>query len=341
MKIRNALFSSVAVAGLLLGASSMSGARAAEVDAGAWSGLYIGIGGGAAASLSDINATGYSDSDWTSGANDSGSYTNASGSYDIWASGSTFFSGDADNEINIGKGYYEGLGWEGGPIEQILNGGKAGFLGRAEIGADFENNGVLFGINGSFGVQNLKQKAAVNNDFDIGIMDMSGDDYSGAASGSGSGSLSTQLKYGNSFTVGARAGFLATPSTLIFAGGGFARQKVKLNADFSSEFSGSFDFSGSSGASDESGYYSGSFDISSTESKWANGYYVGGGVEQMFGGSTSLKLEYRFTDLGTIHTSADTNYSGGDTNIDDADTGVAAEADLRTHAVTATLNFRF
>ena len=82
-------------------------------------------------------------------------------------------------------------------------------------------------------------------------------------------------------------------------------------------------------------------DQSSTESKWANGYYVGGGVEQMFGGNTSLKLEYRFTDLGSISTSTDTNYSGGDSDIDDADTGVAAEADLRTHAVTATLNFRF
>ena len=336
MKIRNALFSSVAVAGLLLGAASMSTARAAEVGADAWNGFYIGVGGGGVGSVGDVDATGYSDSDFSSGASDSGA------NYDIFASGSMDFSGDADNQINIGKGYINGLDLSsGGPIGQILNAGKAGFLGRAEIGADYENNGVLFGVNGSFDFMNLKQKAQVNNEFDIGIMSGSGDDYSGSASGSGSGSLATELKYGNSFTVGARAGFLATPSTLLFAGGGFARQKVRLQADYSGGFDGSFDFSGAGSEDDESGSYSGSFDVSSTESKWANGYYVGGGVEQMFGGNTSLKLEYRFTDLGSISTSTDTNYSGGDSNIDDADTGVAAEADLRTHAVTATLNFRF
>lgn len=335
MKIRNALFSSVAVAGLLIGAASLSSVRAAEVETGAWSGFYFGVGGGGAASVGDVNATGYSDSDFSSGADSSGA------NYDIYASGSIDFSGDADNRINIGNGYINGLGTSGGPIGQFFDGGKAGFLGRAEIGADYESNGVLFGLNGSFGLMNLKQKAAVSNEFDIGIMDMSGDDYSGAASGSGSGSLATELKYGNSFTVGARAGFLATPSTLLFAGGGFARQKVKLSADYSGGFSGSFDYSGSGSIDDESGGYNGSFDVSSTESKWANGYYVGGGVEQMFGSNTSLRLEYRFTDLGSINTSTDTNYSGGDTDIDDADTGVAAEADLRTHAVTATLNFRF
>jgi outer membrane immunogenic protein len=335
MKLRNALFSSVAVVGLLVGAASLSVARAAEVEAGSWSGFYIGVGGGGATSVGDVNATGYSDSDFSSGASDSGS------NFNIYASGSTDFSGDADNQINIGNGYVDGLATGAGPIGQFFDAGKAGFLGRAEIGADFESDGVLFGLNGSFGLMNLKQKAAVNDEFDIGIMELSGDDYSGSASGSGSGSLATELKYGNSFTVGARAGFLATPSTLLFAGGGFARQKVKLSADYSAGFSGSFDFSGSGSIDDESGVYSGGFEVSSTESKWANGYYVGGGVEQMFGSNTSLRLEYRFTDLGSINTSTDTNYSGGDIDIDDADTGVAAEADLRTHAVTATLNFRF
>jgi outer membrane immunogenic protein len=335
MKIRNALFSSVAVAGLILGATSISSARAAEVAADAWSGFYIGVGGGGVASVSDVDATGYSDSDFNSGADDSGT------NYDIYASGDIYFSGDADNQLNIGNGYINGLDVSGGPLGQIFNGGKAGFLGRAEMGADFENNGVLFGVNSSFDFMKVKQKAAISNEFDIGVMEVSGDDYSGAASGSGSGSLATELKFGNSFTVGARAGFLATPSTLLFAGGGFARQKVRLGATYSGGFSGQFELSGSGSVDDASGSYNGDFDVSSSESKWANGYYVGGGVEQMFGGNTSLKLEYRFTDLGKISTSLDTNYSGGDSDIDDADTGVAAEADLRTHAVTATLNFRF
>jgi opacity protein-like surface antigen len=288
------------------------------------------------ASVGEVDATGYFNSDFSGGVDDSGSW------YDIDTTGSSF-DVDFDNQINIGSGYYDGLNPNMTDLlDQVFNGGKAGFLGRAEIGADFENNGVLFGLNGSFGLMKLKQKVSVYHESEY-LVDWD-DDTSGDASGSGSGSLSTELKYGNSFTVGARAGFLATPSTLLFAGGGFARQKVNLDLVYSGGFSGSFDSNelGEDPNGEDSGEFVGTYNVSSSESKWANGYYVGGGMEQMFGENTSLKVEYRFTDLGSISTSDDYYASGSDSGSDyDVSGGVGAEADLRTHAVTATLNFRF
>lgn len=65
-------------------------------------------------------------------------------------------------------------------------------------------------------------------------------------------------------------------------------------------------------------------------------------MEQLLTSSLSLKVEYRYADLGTIETSESLSESGGVPGEGYTwDAQVAAEADVTTHSVVATVNFRF
>ena len=72
----------------------------------------------------------------------------------------------------------------------------------------------------------------------------------------------TSAEHQRSWALGARVGYLATPTTLWYLAGGYTRATVEI------ETLGSFDF---------------------------EGYFLGGGVEARLAGGWSLRGEYRFT----------------------------------------------
>jgi outer membrane immunogenic protein len=73
---------------------------------------------------------------------------------------------------------------------------------------------------------------------------------------------SASLDHASSWAIGARLGYLVTPSTLLYATGGYTQADL---------------------------------DAGPLGSKSFDGYFVGGGVETFLGQSWTLKLEYRFS----------------------------------------------
>ena len=122
--------------------------------------------------------------------------------------------------------------------------------------------------------------AAVGYDIDLGTMvvgaeaeltDSTADsDFAGdPETDFGLGSVNT----GRDIYVGARAGFKATPNTLIYAKGGYTNAR--------------FNFIGTDGTTN----YEQNIDT--------DGWRVGAGVEQKLGGNAFAKLEYRYSNYNT------------------------------------------
>jgi len=116
----------------------------------------------------------------------------------------------------------------------------------------------------------------------------------------------------------ARAGYLLTPSTLLYVTGGGAVAGVDSAASVALVTPIKL-FNGSAAA-----------DTSSV--KW--GWTVGGGLEQQLWGNWSVKGEYRYTDLGTID-------SAFATTIGKTQVAFTSSQPLRYHTFLAGVNYRF
>ena len=111
---------------------------------------------------------------------------------------------------------------------------------------------------------------------------------------------------GRDLYVGARAGFKATPTTLVYAKAGYTNAR--------------FNYQGSDGST----IYATNIDT--------DGYRLGAGVEQKFGGNAFAKLEYRYS-----------NYQEGEvdfeaTNVVDSD---RFDIDTDRHQVMTSVGIRF
>ena len=91
---------------------------------------------------------------------------------------------------------------------------------------------------------------------------------------------SVGFKVENQLSVGGRIGYIASPSTLIFADAGYAHVETS-DINFAVGIGGRIGFSGTLAGVP-------SFD----------GYFLGGGIETKIGHGLSVKAEYRYTDLG-------------------------------------------
>jgi opacity protein-like surface antigen len=79
------------------------------------------------------------------------------------------------------------------------------------------------------------------------------------------GGVQTSLDHNHSWAVGARLGYLVTPSTLLYGTAGYTQAQVELNGFGSQTF---------------------------------GGYFVGAGVETFLRQSWTVRLEYRYSDFG-------------------------------------------
>lgn len=113
-----------------------------------------------------------------------------------------------------------------------------------------------------------------------------------------------RVKAGRDLYVGARAGYLVTPSTMLYAKGGYTNARLDLTA---------------SDGTTETGRH---FNL--------DGYRVGAGVEQAIGSNTYAKLEYRYSNYGKARLEF---ANGANTNNFDVNTD--------RHEVVAGVGFRF
>ena len=113
-----------------------------------------------------------------------------------------------------------------------------------------------------------------------------------------------RVKAGRDLYVGARAGYLVTPSTMLYAKAGYTNARLDLTANDGDTVTGRH------------------FNL--------DGYRVGAGVEQSLGTNTYAKLEYRYSNYGD----ARLEYANGEnTNNFNVDTD--------RHQVVVGLGFRF
>jgi outer membrane immunogenic protein len=126
-------------------------------------------------------------------------------------------------------------------------------------------------------------------------------------------------------TLSGRAGFLVTPDALIYGLAGWSWARAEVNA-----FEGcDYDGSGSTLCGDS--------DVFADNDDKLNGWTLGAGVEWAFIDNLSARVEYRYTDLGSIE--AEGSYQGPDSGGQLY--SVSTETDVTVQSVRMTINYRF
>ena len=291
----------------------VSAAQAADVatPTSNWTGVYAGLGVGGGFAFSDISAQG------------AGVYEDLAVNGQDW--------NDLDTKNFTGNFQCDAVTCQGiTSVFAALNddSGMAGFLGRAEIGADYQMDRIVAGVNASFTIGDRKMSSSASGGGAGSYESTTPDEL---ASGSGAGAVDSELELGSSWSVGARLGYLATDGLLLFAAGGYTQTSAKLTADFKG--------AGSAGI-DQASRINGAYDVSSSQDEWLGGYYVGGGLEALLTEQFSVKVEYRYANYGSIETSSNASDITCNPDCFGWATGVEAEADVSDHTVMATVSFR-
>ena len=333
----------------LLGTSAMAADIAPPVND--WTGFYFGVGGGGAFSFSETDASGYGYADLYS--EDYGGSTYSEFEFDQFGNGWLGCSEDCDfvmaGASSMGGGSIGSAA--AAMLQDIVGGegnvdpgsagdndtGKANAFGTVEGGFDYQvGSNFLIGVNAAFNFGSVSIK---NDGSSAGYSEI--DVYGeGGSRGYTNSSLETDLELGNSWSVGARAGYLVSDSILLFASGGYVSTKAELKASYA------LDGGADVGSCCWGGEGYAEVAASSSNDDWLNGYYLGGGVETLLTDAVSFKMEYRFSDLGSIKTSAKNSWEGDADCCDGegygrAGAGVSAEANPIVHAIRATINWRF
>lgn len=353
---------SIALSGVALG-MFVTVAHASDSDASSnWTGFSLGVGGGGSFNFSNMDAggfgafevngdSGWMDGDYLFGSDGSSNYGYTDTEYDISGGNTTMWTGAgmgsvaslvaevaqalADYDVNV-SGSNSGR-------DVNNDAGMAGYLGTVRGGFDMQLDRVVVGLDAGYNfgkteINNASQGLGGGHyyidDYDFGS---GGNTVWASGGGDGEAYLNTSLEIGDSWSVGGRAGFLATDSTLIFGSAGYVSTHAKLSASFNGRNSAGADSNDTGSGSADARY-----DISSSDSDWLDGYYFGGGMEQMLTSSVSMKLEYRLSDLGSISTSnVDSHERSDDSGSASWIAAVGAHAEPTVHTVTATVNWRF
>jgi outer membrane immunogenic protein len=162
-----------------------------------------------------------------------------------------------------------------------------GALYGVGVGYDFDLGGLVAGVEGEFTESSGKQE----NDETLDIP------------------FNSRIETGRDIYVGARLGFKATPTTLLYAKGGYT------NTSIEAQFEGDDD----------------QFEFDSN----VDGWRVGAGVEQVLGQNMFGKLEYRYSNYTNLDFSDD--FDLGDLDPENFDTDI----DLDRHQVVAAFGVRF
>ena len=113
-----------------------------------------------------------------------------------------------------------------------------------------------------------------------------------------------RVSQGRDLYIGARAGILANPATLVYVKGGYTNSKLNILA--------------------------GNTDETTDRSFKLDGWRIGAGVERAINTNTFAKLEYRYS-----------NYTDGHIDYMDGDTSSEFDIDTDRHQVVASVGWRF
>lgn len=224
-------------------------------------------------------------------------------------------------EVPDWTGFYVGAGGGGNYLFSALvfddtnitreswtdDAGVARGFGTIELGADYQfDSNFLIGAVGNFDF---------GGSMDLGSYETSDTPWADA-----------EWQAGNSWGIGARAGFLASPRTLIYGVGGFTQLDVSTDL-----------FAGT--------------DNATRDDEWTSGYFVGAGVETLLTDNLSLKLEYRFSRYDEVSATSSPIIGPGPMPepMPHPDNGVPcwpdevcnAFSDIDSHTVRLTLAWRF
>ncbi|TPG20845.1 porin family protein [Sphingomonas koreensis] len=179
---------------------------------------------------------------------------------------------------------YDGLRPGRGPASDIgSNNGADGFLYGAEAGYDHQMGRFVLGAEGEVAGSTAKADNDPMDPQELGY---------------------GRVKAGRDLYAGVRAGYLVTPTTMIYAKGGYTNARLDLTHNDGTTNTGEH------------------FNL--------DGYRVGAGVEQAIGRNTYAKVEYRYSNYGD----ARLEYANGaNTNNFDVNTD--------RHQVVAGVGFRF
>jgi outer membrane immunogenic protein len=193
----------------------------------------------------------------------------------------------------------------GSKANAVLN--SNGFVGGAAIGWNFQSGNWVYGVEANWDALVGSRKTA---NFAL----------------SGLGTAANVAEYGAAWRwaalVGPRAGWLLTPSFLVYARGGLALAQLDTSIS-----SGTF-------AAVSSGY--------GASGKTLAGWFIGAGGEWMITPGLSTKIEYRYIDFGA-HTASLTGiaYGGRAPFFGQQATTFIASGHPREHAVVVGLNIHF
>jgi len=192
-----------------------------------------------------------------------------------------------------------------------------GGLATVEAGFDYQVDQFVIGVAGSYDFVGISaetdsQGECTNSDTD---------QFPCTTFSQGS------FEIGDAWYLGARVGYLATASTLLFLSGGYTQAEVA-----------------------HGGYHEyresakNYIWVSAGNEEWKQGYYLGAGIEQMLTEAISMKIEYRFADYGSVNQSYSGSYgyeivpTGTGTHTFEADHKVE---DILSQTIRATVNLRF
>lgn len=146
----------------------------------------------------------------------------------------------------------------------------------------------------------------------------------------------------DTWALGARAGALVSPKTLLYVSGGYTQTKVRMG--LSAEMLPSVqDYAGLT----EVARADSTFSVADSEWERDAGFFLGAGVETKLTNNVSLKLDYRYSDYGSRAISGtrafDFVYGTGKDAVhwDIATVGSLTARDISTHAVRANIAYRF
>ena len=191
------------------------------------------------------------------------------GGYDVLKSGESDDDG-VDTSDNNGDESIEGVGYGVG------------------AGYDFDLGGVVAGVEAEYQESSGEQEGDETLD---GI------------------NFTSSVETGRDLYVGARLGFRAAPSTLLYVKGGYTNTSIEANYATAGD----------------------RFELDTN----VDGWRLGAGVEQLFGPNAYGKLEYRYSNYNNLDFSD--NFDLDSFEAENFDTNI----DLDRHQVVAAVGFRF
>jgi outer membrane immunogenic protein len=153
-----------------------------------------------------------------------------------------------------------------------------GFIGGGQFGYNWQAGNIVYGLE-----TDIQGLAESNNGSSISNVST----VPGAAAViSSTGTITSSKSVSYLGTLRGRAGFLATPSFLVYGTGGLAYGGVKTSTTVTESL----------GFPDTPGFFGTSASATSTRVGWT----AGAGIEWLFWSRWGAKIEYRYYDLGSV-----------------------------------------